>query len=481
MSKPAPIKRLPRNPNLGTDRGREALRRSVERLGWTDPGVISSDNVALSGNHRLDLANELGTEPLIIDHDGKRPLFVRLPVKSGTPAAFMVATAANRVAQLNQNIDVAEVAAQASEYGVTVESLHYTDDECKVEVVHPDGPASPPATDGRTRDEIGRALRESGLAGAGSEEAESEPPPRPGDEERESPPERPAAPERCKPGDLWELGDHRLLIGDCRNTVDVGRLLDGARVNLCFTSPPYGGDKRDYDESSGFRPIPTSEYVAWFQDVQKNVYPHLAADGSFCINIKEGVENRQRSLYVKDVTIAMVRLWGWMLIDEFVWERPGNPGSWPNRFKNGFEPVFHFARRPEIKFFADAMAAPSDRCIDEGGDRRGRGTGTDYGAPEERRSGLALPSNVVRTQVSSESWHEAAFPVDLPRFFVRSLTAAGDVVYDPFCGSGTTLLACEESGRRGVGIELSPRYGDACLARFERATGKQVRLLSRVS
>ena len=121
-----------------------------------------------------------------------------------------------------------------------------------------------------------------------------------------------------QPGDMWLLGPHRIICGDCRDYGTVERLLAGERVNVAFTSPPYAS-QRAYDESSGFKPIPPGEYVDWFEDVQASVRAVLAEDGSWFVNIKEHAHEGQRDLYVKDLTIAHVRRWGWLFVDELCW------------------------------------------------------------------------------------------------------------------------------------------------------------------
>jgi site-specific DNA-methyltransferase (adenine-specific) len=105
------------------------------------------------------------------------------------------------------------------------------------------------------------------------------------------------------------LGDHRLLCGDCRDFGAIDRLFGATKANVVVTSPPYAS-QRKYDESSGFRPIPPDEYVAWFRDVAANVHTVLAEDGSYFLNIKEHCEDGERSLYVKDLVIAHRRQWG---------------------------------------------------------------------------------------------------------------------------------------------------------------------------
>ena len=146
-------------------------------------------------------------------------------------------------------------------------------------------------------------------------------------------------------------GQHRFLCGDARDSGDVERLFAGARANIVITSPPYAS-QRKYDESSEFRPVPPDQYVGWFQAAALNIAAVLAAGGSFFLNIKEHADDGERDLYVMDLVIAHRRQWGWRLVDTFCWRKTDNgvPGGWENRFKNAWEPVFHFCRQKSIKF-----------------------------------------------------------------------------------------------------------------------------------
>ena len=141
----------------------------------------------------------------------------------------------------------------------------------------------------------------------------------------------------------------------------VARLLDGARANVAITSPPYA-TQREYDPSSGFKPIPPESTSAWFRVVADNIAAVLAPDGSYFLNIKEHADDGERSLYVKDLVIAHRRQWGWRFVDEFCWRNTANgvPGKWPNRLKNAWEPVFHFCRSKEIKFRPKAAGHESE-------------------------------------------------------------------------------------------------------------------------
>lgn len=305
------------------------------------------------------------------------------------------------------------------------------------------------------------------------------------------------APALTAPGDIWQLGAHRIICGSCHDPDVVARLLGGARVNVAFTSPPYA-EQREYDEASGFVPIKPAQFVDWFEPVQANVAGHLADDGSWFVNIKPPAAGLDTDLYVFDLVIAHVRRWGWHFATEFCWERNGVPKSVTRRFKNQFEPVYQFARGA-WKMRADSVRHHSDNVPVAGGPGVGDtswagaqgGNGAMFGnAKHSKRAGdtqgdssyalaqaiapgMAYPGNRLPTFAGTHDavGHAAAFPVGLPAWFARAYSDPGDTLFDPFTGSGSSLLAAQQTGRIGFGCELSPAYVDMTCLRFERATG----------
>jgi DNA modification methylase len=308
-----------------------------------------------------------------------------------------------------------------------------------------------------------------------------------------SSPEPPADPV-TRPGDLWLVGRHRLLCADCRDLASVQRLLEGAQANLVVTSPPYA-TQRKYDSSTGFRPVPPDDYCTWFLPVAANIAAILANDGSYFLNIKEHAEDGERSLYVKDLIIAHRRQWGWRFVDEFCWRKTDNgvPGRWHNRFKNAWEPVVHFCRQAEIQFHPKAAGHVSEDCFEyspanpastSGSGLLGSGprgsAASDPSADDEagRFAGIAWPSNVIEAKTeSSQGDHSAPYPRTLVEFFVKAFSSSGDIVFDPFLGSGTTIAAAHVLGRSGYGIEISPAYCDVALRRIARLSGEEPVLL----
>lgn len=243
---------------------------------------------------------------------------------------------------------------------------------------------------------------------------------------------------------------------------------------MAFTSPPYAS-QRAYDESSGFRPIPPDEYADWFEDVQSGVRAVLADDGSWFVNIKEHCDDGQRHLYVKDLTIAHVRRWGWRFVDELCWvdSRNGFPGHFPNRFKDAWEPVFHFSAAGKIKFDPLANGHASENVVVYDPAAHPHMDDSGYHVNGERTfvDGIARPSNVIQIPAGGDGTHSAAFPVALPQWFIRAYSDPGDTVFDPFMGSGSTLIAAHQENRIAYGCEISAGYCDVILKRFEDFAG----------
>ena len=294
-----------------------------------------------------------------------------------------------------------------------------------------------------------------------------------------------------KPGDLWILGDHRLFCSDCRDPEAWERLLGGERVNVVMTSPPYAS-QRKYDESSGFKPIPPDEYVAWWELLQACVRKHLADDGSFFVNIKPHMEDGQRSLYVSDLLSAMVRQWQWRFVDELCWLHQGFPISVDCRFKNRFEPIYQFCCEKTTSIRFKNVGLETSESQKRTAQRHKEG----YRAPD-RKSGFSdavnhgtmmkdyaftRPGNVIELNNGqtgdAQKIQSATFPVGLPSFFYRAFSDPGDIVADPFMGSGTSLVAAEQLGRKSRGIEISAGYTDVSIRRWQNLTGRQAILES---
>jgi len=229
--------------------------------------------------------------------------------------------------------------------------------------------------------------------------------------------------------------------------------------------------------------VPVAEYVEWWDAVQENVRGVLAEDGSFFVNIKPHCEDGQRSLYVFDLVKAMSQRWKWLFVDELCWRNTKNgvPGTWPNRLKNAFEPVYHFGATASIKFTPHQAGAVTGGAFDYHPLNQKSTTDTPFTGGYKHlgyHEGVSLPSNVIECPAEGAGIHQAPFPVKLPTFFIRAYSDPGDIWLDPFCGSGTTILAAHNEGRIGYGIEQLEKYCSVILERYADHTDHQPQLLS---
>lgn len=304
-------------------------------------------------------------------------------------------------------------------------------------------------------------------------------------------------------GQIWQLGESRIMCGDCRNPATVGKLFDGAVINVALTSPPYAS-QRDYDQKSDFRPIPPDDYVEWWAAVQSSLKPHLAQDGSFFVNIKPSAEGLDTHLYVFDLVCSMVRKWGWHFATEFCWERNGIPKGVTQRFKNQFEPVYQFTvnrwkMRPKaVAHYSANVPVPKGEGAGNTDWSNKQGTdGSVFGKHRKRlhgtsdfmsdvqgyntapglfiAEGLAFPGNRLPTFAGSHDavGHAASFPVGLPSFFIKAYSDEADIIYEPFSGSGSTLIACEQLNRKCYAMEISPAYVAVSIQRWVDLTKKE--------
>ncbi|HEV2171148.1 MAG TPA: site-specific DNA-methyltransferase, partial [Candidatus Binatus sp.] len=296
------------------------IAASIVEFGFVNPILVDTNAGIIAGHGRLLAARKLGL--------GECPVVVLDHLSETQRRAYIIAD--NKLAQ-NAGWDDATLAAELADLeaeGMDLEIVGFSDEELRELMA---------------KDDLPEAAAESG---------------------DDAVPEAPGNPV-TRPGDVWMVGPHRLICGDCRDLTVVMELMGSHKANVAITSPPYAS-QRAYDPSSGFKPIHPDQYVAWYADVAENVATILAPDGSYFLNIKEHADGGERSLYVKDLVLAHKRQWGWRFVDEFCWRKTddGVPGGWGNRFKNAWEPVFHFCREQKIKFNARAVGHWSDDCFD---------------------------------------------------------------------------------------------------------------------
>lgn len=260
------------------------------------------------------------------------------------------------------------------------------------------------------------------------------------------------------------LGSEALL-GDCG--VVLERYPDEC-IDLIVTSPPYA-DQR----ATTYGGVKPDQYVEWFLPKSEQFLRVLKPSGSFVLNIKEKVVNGERHTYVLDLIIAL-RKQGWLWTEEYIWHKKNSfPGKWPNRFRDSWERCLHFTKQRQFKMNQEAVMVPMGDWMQTRLKSLGKNDVRRYGSQvgnafaknisNWRGRDKAYPTNVLHLATEcGNKGHSAAYPLGLPRWFIKLFTNEGDVVLDPFAGSGTTLQAAIELNRRAIGIDTSQEFVEIC-------------------
>ena len=252
-----------------------------------------------------------------------------------------------------------------------------------------------------------------------------------------------------------------IFLGDC---IDVLKKIETDSIDLIVTSPPYsdqrvttyGGTKAD-------------DYVRWFLPITAELLRVLKPTGTFILNIKEKASGGERHTYVLELILEM-RKQGWFWTEEFIWHKKNcYPGKWPNRFRDAWERLLQFNKNKKFNMYQDAVMVPTGdwaktrlKTLSETDKTRDNSkVGSGFGKNISNWVGrdMAYPSNVLHLATESgNKKHSAAFPKELPRWFIKLFTQPGDVVLDPFLGSGTTSVVSKEMARNSIGIEVLEDY-----------------------
>ncbi len=242
------------------------------------------------------------------------------------------------------------------------------------------------------------------------------------------------------------------------------RIIPDNTFDLIVTSPPYA-DRRKHTYGG----VAPEKYVEWFLPRSEQFLRVLKPTGTFILNIKEKAENGERHTFVLELILAL-RKQGWLWTEEFIWHKKNcYPGKWPNRFRDAWERCLQFNKTRHFKMNQEAVMVPMGDWADARLKSLGKNdvvrfdsqVGSGFGKNITNWIGRdkAFPSNVLHlaTECGNKS-HSAAFPEALPEWFIKLFTDEGDLVLDPFLGSGTTCAVAQRLRRNSVGVEILAEY-----------------------
>ena len=260
-------------------------------------------------------------------------------------------------------------------------------------------------------------------------------------------------------GEIYQLGSHRLLCGSSTDENDVARLMEGTKAKMLFTSPPYS-DMRDYN---GGKDLSVENLVSF-------IGCYLPYTDYQCVNL--GLQRRDAEVveywnsYIEAARKAGYKMLAWNVWDKGV---VGSIGLQKAMFPIRHEWVFVFGTEP----FAINRTWEKKECNINAKKMRNKvrqkdGT-TRFSTVGDTSNPLKAMESVLPVMVelgSIRHEHPATFPVGLPLEYIRAMSNQGDTVIEPFAGSGSTVIACEQVNRTCRAMELDPKYCDVIRKRW---------------
>lgn len=430
----------PNNPRKISLERLNLMKESIQAKGFYEPILVrKKGNIILSGNHRTRAVLEMiddGYEFTAPDGTkGVLPVVIA-DVDDETAEAILFETN-NHYAEWVED-QLQKALTEANEAGKNISAFGFTQDDIDKYVM-------------KATEEAKTTVAEHERSLHGDEDNDDELPTK--------------VTTKVKTGEIWQLGRHRLMCGSSTETKDVEELLMGQHIELCFTSPPYS-DQRDYKSKDGTPLDLSPESLAKFIEVSRE-YIRL-----FAVNLglsrKNGEVNQYWDSYIKVAQACGLKLLSWN-----VWNQgfSGSVSKLTAMFPIAHEWIFVFGEKakrlnPTVenktagKFNVDTSVREVDGEVTERDPVRIR---------EKREMGTVVdvPPYMARNE---DLDHPAMFPVALPEAYIEACTDEDEIVYDPFAGSGSTLIAAEKTNRRCFAMEIEPTYCGIIIDRWERFT-----------
>lgn len=286
------------------------------------------------------------------------------------------------------------------------------------------------------------------------------------------------------------------MCGDC---IDVLKQMEDGSIDMIMTSPPYADQIKNYGDV--VEKVKPDAYIDWFLPRAKEFYRVLSPTGSFILNINDKTDGKFQNIFVFKLVVELCETVGFHLVRDYIWYNPATP---PNVFSRGkmgrtkksHEYCFWFSKSDTWTFNMDPIRKPYGsgmKKIIEGdeiyrGDRhkntRPSRHNFDLSHPWKDNGG-ADPGSVISISNTASNGtlhkicdelqlkHPARYPEKLVEFFILSGTNEGDVILDPFAGSGTTGVVAKKNGRNFICIDVNPDFQKIGTAWLNTIEGKK--------
>ena len=261
-------------------------------------------------------------------------------------------------------------------------------------------------------------------------------------------------------GDLFEIGEHRLLCGDSTDSDQVAKLMNGEKAELLFTSPPYS-DMREYNGNKDLSIEKIIEFITSFYQYCEYQVINLG------IQRKEGEIIEYWNNYIEKAKDN-----GYLFLSWNIWNRENAGFSIANitsMFATQHEWIFVFGKKiKKLNLTVENKEAGNTR--NEVANRQKDGSIKSKKAPIIRDKRQLGTINTINPQLSRDEnvKHPAMFPIELPSEYIKAITNERDIVSEPFLGSGTTMVAAHQLKRKCYGMELDPKYCQVIIDRMRK-------------
>lgn len=423
------------NPNQMSREQMAGLRESMNRWGYLTPIIIDQNNLICDGEHRLLVYKELGYEEI--------PAY-QLDLKDDTERRILRQVMNKLRGEHNRQLDSNELLEILQQNRLTELSTLIAQQQFDLQQVirqyHPDVFFEKPEGDFDLVKELEDIVPTTQL------------------------------------GDLYQLGNHRLICADCSDKRSLDKLLEDKQLDLTVTSPPYD-DLREYgtNNSNNFE----------FESIAKELYQITCQNGVVVWIVgdsttdgNESLTSFKQALYFQSIDFNVHDT---MIYVKNAFAKPAN-----NRYHQTFEYMFVLSKGTPKTFnpLKDRQNKEVD-AIKRRGFRQTNGS-MEYTDKYITIQDFGMRFNVwlydigymhmTSDKIAYE--HPAIFPLDLAKDHIQSWSNPNDLVFDPFCGSGTTLIASEQLNRKCYAVEIDPHYCDVIVKRWEQYTEQKAIKLS---